>query len=172
MGQSVLLTGHPGSGKTTAIRKVVAEFPWEAGGFYTQEIRDDGRRVGFKIVTLDGKEGILAHVDVPGQPRVSKYGVDIHTLDRIGVESIWKAVEEKSLVVVDEIGPMEILSDRFRQAVIEALESDVPMLGSIVQRSTPFTDEIKARPDVQVVELRRDKRNTIVDRLMEMIGEG
>jgi nucleoside-triphosphatase len=169
MGRAVLLTGHPGSGKTTAIQKVVAKLSWEAGGFYTQEIRESGRRLGFKIITLDGKEAVLAHVDVPGQPRVSKYGVDINALDRIGVESIGEAVEGKSLVVVDEIGPMEMLSDRFRQAVLEALESDVPLLGSVVQRSTPFTDTIKARPDVQVVELRRDNRNIIVGRLVKMI---
>jgi len=172
MGRAVLLTGHPGSGKTTAIQNVVARLSVEAGGFYTQEIREGGRRVGFKIITLDGQEGVLAHVDVPGQPRVSKYGVNIADLNRIGVESISRAVENKSLVVVDEIGPMEILSEHFCKAVIAALDSDVPLLGSIVQRSTSFTDTLKSRPDVKVVVLRSDNRNTIVERLLEMIGEG
>ncbi|MFQ6001621.1 MAG: nucleoside-triphosphatase, partial [Anaerolineae bacterium] len=72
----ILLAGRPGVGKTTVIKQVVEMLGGEAGGFYTEEIRQGGRRLGFKIITLEGEEGVLAHVDIKGAPRVSKYGVN------------------------------------------------------------------------------------------------
>ena len=77
MGKAILLTGRPRVGKTTIIKDVVRKLPGRAGGFYTEEMRERGRRQGFKIVTLDGREGILAHVGIKSRMRVSKYGVTV-----------------------------------------------------------------------------------------------
>ena len=117
MGKAIFLTGVPGCGKTTVIQEVLTLVPRRAGGFITQEIREEGRRKGFKIITLDGREAIMAHVDIRGTPRIGKYGVDLRAIKEVAVESLRCALDEGSLTVIDEIGPMEILSERFRQIV-------------------------------------------------------
>jgi nucleoside-triphosphatase len=109
----VLLTGRPGCGKTTLIKRVVNELALSVGGFYTEEIRQRGERVGFKVITLDGEEAVLAHVNLNTEQRVGKYGLDLHALERIGTEAIRMAVRARQLVVIDEIGPMEIKSRIF-----------------------------------------------------------
>ena len=138
MTEKVLLTGRPGCGKTTLIKRVANNLPQRAGGFYTEEIRDRGVRVGFRLVTLDGDEGVLAHVDLETPERLGKYGLDLSALETVGVSAIRDAVRARQLVVIDEIGPMEIRSAMFRDAVNEVLESEVPLLATIVERSLPF----------------------------------
>ena len=165
--QKVLLTGRPGCGKTTLVKRVVKNLSQRAAGFYTEEIRDRGVRVGFRLVTLDGDEGVLAHVDFETPERLGKYGVDLSVLETFGVKAVRDAVRAQQLVVIDEIGPMEIRSARFRDAVNEVLESEVPLLATIFARSLPFTDGIKSRPDVTMIEVRRDNRETLVSELSE-----
>jgi nucleoside-triphosphatase len=169
MGKAILLTGSPGCGKTTLIRRVVASLPGPAGGFYTQEIRERGKRKGFEIITLDGRRGVLAHADIRGPKRVSKYGVDTSALDTLGVDAIQRSVAEGGVVVIDEIGPMELFSDRFRQAVLAALESDATVLGTVAKRSMPFTDRIKSMPGVTVIEVRRDNRESLLSHILDLI---
>lgn len=166
MPPKILITGRPGSGKTTLIKRVLEKLPQPTSGFYTEEIREHGTRVGFKIVTLDGKEAVLAHVDFNGPERVSKYGLDLRALEEVGLKAINAALKARRLVVIDEIGPMEIRSAAFRDAVIEVLESDVPLLATIFARPLPFLDKLKRRRDVTVIELRPDNRAKVVSELL------
>jgi len=163
--EKILLTGCPGCGKTTLIKRVVNNLPQRAGGFYTEEIRDRGTRVGFKIVTLDGDEVVFAHVALKTSERVGKYRLDRSALEAVGVKAIREAVQAQRLVVIDEIGPMEIRSAIFRDAVNKALDSEVPVLATIFGRSLPFTDAIKSRPDVTLIEVRPDNRERLVSKL-------
>src|SRR5437016_6720509 len=167
MTRKVLLTGRPGCGKTTLIRRVVNELARPAGGFYTEEIREHGARVGFKIVTLAGEETVLAHVDFKTANRVGKYGLDLSALATIGVAALRRAVAARHLVVIDEIGPMEIRSPIFRDVVNEAFNSGAPILATITARSFPFTDAIKKRADVTMIEVHRNNREQLVSELSD-----
>ena len=169
MGKAILLTGKPGCGKTTLIRRVVTRLPMTAGGFITQEIREHGVRKGFEIVTLDGQRGILAHVDICGGERIGKYGVDTAALEAVGVAAIRQAMAEQRIVVIDEIGPMEILSRLFCEVVLEVLQSSATVLGTIAKRSMPFTDQIKAMPQVALTEVRRDNREILCSHIVESL---
>ncbi len=94
MKTAILLTGAPRCGKTTLLQKVLVSYTGPAGGFYTREVRKDGRRTAFEMVTLDGKTGILAGVHLPGPPRVSKYGVDLDALECVAIPAIRRGPRE------------------------------------------------------------------------------
>ncbi len=171
MAHVLLVTGPPGCGKTTLVRRVVECLPCPASGFYTEEVREAGRRVGFRLVTLDGQTGILAHVNWKGKTpfRVGRYGVEVGVLDTLGVDAIRRAVEQGILVVIDEIGPMELFSAAFRDAVLWALDQGACILGTVVRRPVPFAEALKRRPDVTVVEVSPENRDRLVDELVARI---
>ena len=160
MKRAWLLTGPPGVGKTSIIRQAVTRI--EAGGFYTDEIRESGERQGFRLVTLDGKSAMLAHTEFKSPHKVGKYGVDIASLEAVGVAALRRAIQEEPVVVIDEIGKMELFSEAFRQVVLEALESGKKVLGTIMLKSHPWADEIKRRPDVELVWLTKDNRQQVL----------
>jgi nucleoside-triphosphatase len=169
MASVYLLTGRPGTGKTTVIRQAIAGSEISAGGFYTEEIRIGGIRQGFRIVTIDGRDATLAHVDSPSRYRVSKYGVDIANLDNIGVAAIERAIRESDLIVIDEIGKMELFSPRFQDAVLKAVDSDKKVLGTIMLNPHPFADAIKHRPDVKVFELTRINHQQVLEEIADWL---
>ena len=158
-----LLTGKPGTGKTSLIKQVAADLKDRAGGFYTEEIRSQGSRLGFRLVTLDGQEAILAHVDIRSPHRVSKYGVDIAALDRVGVAALRRAAGQSELIIIDEIGKMELFADNFRAAVREIINGDKKVLGTIMLTSHPWADEIKRHPQVKLVTVTRDNHQRVLE---------
>jgi len=160
------LTGEPGCGKTTLIREVLARSNKSAGGFYTQEIRSAGVRQGFKIVTLDGKTATLAHTDIRSPYRVSKYGVDLANMEELAVPAIREATETKDIVIIDEVGKMELFSGSFKEAVIEALQSGKKVLGTIMLASHPWADKIKELPEVEIVRVTKANRSEVLAKLL------
>ncbi len=150
-----LLTGKPGTGKTSLIKQAVAELEGRAGGFYTEEIRSQGTRLGFKLITLDGHEAVLAHIDFNKRFQVGKYGVDVASLDRVGVTALRKAAEQCDLVVVDEIGKMELFSANFREVVLQIIGGGKRVLGTIMLHANPWADAIKRQPQVNLVTVTR-----------------
>jgi nucleoside-triphosphatase len=159
--KKILLTGRPGCGKTTLVQRIVNDLALPAGGFYTKEIRERGVRVGFKLITLDGKEGIFANINFKTSERVGKYGLDLAKLETVGVAAVREAVRTRKLVVIDEIGPMELRSAIFRDVISEAFETTVSILATITARPFPFTNAIKKRPDVRVVDVRPNNRERL-----------
>jgi len=151
MKQVYLLTGRPGTGKTSLIKQAVAEVSGTAGGFYTEEMRSQGIRKGFRLITLDGHSTTLAHVKIQSRYRVGKYGVDIDALDRVGVSALQRAAQQCELIVVDEIGKMELFSASFRETVLEIIDSGRWLLGTIMLSPNPWADAIKRRPQVDLV---------------------
>jgi nucleoside-triphosphatase len=156
-----LLTGHPGVGKTTIIKRLIEKLKIPAGGFYTDEIREDNMRMGFSIVTLSGFKGVLAHRNFKSRYRVGDYGVGVHTLNRAGVREIELCLMEKKVIVTDEIGKMELLSPQFQEVVWKALDADNPVLGTITLARHPFVEKIKARDDVKIYEVTKQNREEV-----------
>jgi nucleoside-triphosphatase len=164
-----LLTGRPGTGKTSLVKQAMAESDVNAGGFYTEEIRSQGIRVGFKLVTLDGREAVLSHIDFDKRFRIGKYGVDINTLNEVGVSTIIKAAGHCDLVVVDEIGRMELLSEDFRNAVRDIICNGKRTLGTIMLYADSYADGIKRQPQVNLQTLTRDSYSRVYMNVKEWI---
>lgn len=170
MGRTVLLTGHPGIGKTTVVREVVSRIQVPCGGFLTEELRGPGGRQGFVLRTLDGEEFILAHRKWSHGPRVGRYRVSLEVLDRVGVRAIRRAIQAGHLVVVDEIGKMELLSQAFQQAVWDAITGPSCVLGTILAKPHPWADLIKTLPQVTLIEVTLTNRDGLADHVIALLS--
>lgn len=167
--KNILLTGRPGIGKTSVIKEVIDTLKLNAGGFYTKELREGGMRKGFEIITLNGKRGILAHVDCRSSYRVSKYGVNIKDLEEIVAPAIEEALRNKECIIIDEIGRMELYSPKFCSLVKKALNSGKRVLGTIQARHNEFLDSIRERKDTKVIEVTFENRKRIVKEIKEIL---
>ncbi len=174
-----MITGRPGSGKTTLVKRVIDELSIKPVGFYTEEIRRNGRRTGFRIRSLtpnlERMEGILARAGEKSSYRFGRYGVNRRDLEEVGARALEEGLASRTLVVIDEIGNMEIVSPRFQRAVIACLESTRPVLGVIKAGAGPFVSQIKSRPDIELMELKREKysllRSYLIEKLKRLIGD-
>jgi len=165
-----LITGKPGCGKTTLIRAAIERSCVDAGGFYTEEIREGGERQGFRIVTLDGNSAVLSCVNVHSPYRVGRYRVDLAALDGVGVAAVRDAVSRHKVVVIDEIGKMELFSPCFREVVVEALGCGKKVLATVMLARSRFADQVKGLPSVKVVMLDRSNWQRVLDEVVAWLG--
>lgn len=159
MGRLILLTGAPGVGKTTALRRVIDELRIEPlRGFFTEEIRVGSARQGFRLVTLDGERRVMADVGRSGPPRVSRYGVDVAAIDAVA-RRVLAPDPAVALFVIDEIGKMECLSRAFVDAVRVLLALERPLLATVALSGGGLIEEIKRHPGAQLFRLTRENRD-------------
>ncbi len=173
MNRTLLVTGAPGVGKTTLVRGVAARLEGlRVAGFTTEEIRERGRRLGFRIVPFEGRERIMAHVDFPGPARVGRYGVDVAAIEAVAATSL-APDPAVTLHVVDEIGKMECLSEGFVEALRVLLDSDRRVLATIACKGGGFIAEVKRRADAELWEVTAQSRDFLPERILAWVrGEG
>jgi nucleoside-triphosphatase len=169
----LLLTGVPGIGKTTVIRKVAARLaPTGLRGFYTEEIREHGPRLGFRLVSFTGAEGVIAHIDFEHRHRVGRYGVDVAAIDRLA-EPALQIDEGAAVYFVDEIGKMECMSARVVAALESLFQSGRPIVATIAHKGIGFIRDAKQRPDAVLWEVTLTNRDTLPGQVLEWLaGDG
>jgi nucleoside-triphosphatase len=166
----LLLTGPPGIGKTTAIRRVAAALAGrKIAGFTTEEIREKGQRVGFGLESFDGARAVLAHVGIASAHSVSRYGVDLGALDRF-VDSALDPAAGPEVFLVDEIGRMECLSPRFVAAIERLLDGETPVVATVAERGAGLIERVKRWPGAVLWTLTRANRDQIPGRVREWLG--
>jgi len=163
--KNIFLTGAPSSGKTTVIKKVTARLRFPATGFYTEEERVEGRRVGFVMKTLDGRSNYLAHKDIRSDFYIRRYGVSVENIETIAVPSI--TPRNRHIIILDEIGKMECFSDIFKQAALAALDSLCIVIGTITLGGDEFITKIKNRKDIEILEVTPENRDSLPDLIVE-----
>jgi nucleoside-triphosphatase len=167
MSKRVAITGAPGVGKSTLAREVIDRLNCRAGGVLAREVRRDGKRAGFELQDLaTGEVGTLASIDGEG-PRLGRYRVNLRELDEVGARAVERATEEADLVVIDEVGPMELFSERFAAAVDMALESDKPML-VVVQAKSQHPLAKRIRKEFRLITVTEKNRDDLAE---EVISE-
>lgn len=171
----LLITGPPGSGKTTALLRTVGllrSAGFTVGGIATREVRAEGTgagaRVGFEVIDLhSGVKGWLARVGSPPPgPKVGRYSVDLESFESVAVPAVTNAVESCDIVAVDEVGPMELLSQRFRSAVQRAMESGKPLIATVHWRSDdPLVTRLKTGcpEESEIFEVTPERRGVLPD---------
>lgn len=171
-GKNILITGKPRIGKTTVIKKVADELnKLRPCGFYTEEIGKSGKRKGFVIKGLDGKEwGLLAHVDIKSPYRVGKYGVNLEGFERF-LSELEEEIFTGRIVLIDEIGKMECFSERFVKIVDACLSSEIPLVATVSEKGGGFIEEIKRRDDVTLVTLTIGNRDSMPERIIRLIED-
>lgn len=173
----VALTGRPGCGKTTAVVRTVGlvqQRGLSVGGFYTEEVRRRGRRVGFDVVLVNPGGGgrdraPLARVGLDSPVQVSRYGVDVTAV----ADHALPAVETPAdVVVIDEVAPMELACRGFAETVERVLDRDQPLLLTLHARGGSFIRRLTARPEVTVTTVTPDNRDELPCRLADLFTGG
>ncbi len=171
MGHTLLLAGRPGIGKTTIIKAVIAQLGDRAGGFYTEEILGPGGRKGFRLITLDGQSAVIAHVDFKSRSQVGRYGVKVDAIDQLGAGAIRSAVDHNPIVIIDEIGKMELFSSQFQSAVLKAVSGSKIVLATAMLDEQPWLLALKSLPQVTVWEVNKPNRVRMVEQVLRWLQQ-
>lgn len=168
--KNILISGLPGIGKTTLIKKIILEIKDKHPvGFYTEEIRLEDQRKGFQLIGLNGNRSIFAHLLIESTHRVGKYGVDIKAFDEF-LDSIDFQNNKDSPIVIDEIGKMECLSGKFVKMIWEILDSDNMVIATISHTDGGIKGKIKQREDVELFKMNLDNRESLLNEILEIVN--
>ncbi len=167
--KNLLITGLPGVGKTTLIKKLSEALKhFDPVGFYTEEIRQGGIRKGFELISLDGRKRLLSHTEARSPHRVGKYKVDVKGFEDF-LNSISFLHPSTRLIIIDEIGKMECLSDQFKKVLKECLDSEKWVVATIALKGSGLITEVKEREDVILFTITKDNRDSLLKECLNQL---
>ncbi|MGQ9706068.1 MAG: NTPase [bacterium] len=166
----ILITGRPGVGKTTFVKRLLDELSIaDICGFWTDEIRENGVRIGFRIITVDGREGILAMKGINKLPMVGSYSIYVDEIERLIVPEIEKAIRDRKICIIDEIGSMELKSARFRKVINDVFNSNVKLIATVKLKRDSYLENLMSKEDISVYVLTENNRAKLLGELRLLI---
>lgn len=183
-GKCFLVTGAPGVGKTTLTIRILENlknaYPnLKLQGFYTREVREGTERIGFEVVTLDGRKALLASNRISSReshswPTVGRYRVDVASFESLALPEL-EVKEDTDLFIIDEVGKMELFCSSFFPAVLRVLQSNIPLLASVPSpkfgRDIPEVARLKSHPQATLVTLNKGNRDAMREQLYSNLTE-
>ncbi|MCX6664615.1 MAG: NTPase [Euryarchaeota archaeon] len=172
------ITGMPSVGKTKTLIKIIEKLEttgYKVEGMITDPIVEKKKRVGFYVVDWVTKEKeVFARLDWDVKDKIGKYGVDVTALEKVGIPAIQKAIDDPAIniIIIDEIGKMEMLSEKFCEVVIDALDSDKPLLVTLHKKSrSPLLQDVRRRDDIRILEVTQVNRNLLPYKIEKIMVE-
>ena len=170
--KNLLLTGAPGCGKTTVLKRVAEHLnDLRLAGFLTLELREQGQRVGFEAVGLNGRRAILAHVRFRSSVSVGRYGVEPDRLVPVIKEELVRPPGTVDAYLIDEIGKMECHCPQFISSMRRLLSESIPVVATIALRGGGFIAEVKQLPVVRIVEVTQANRQALPEQIATWVKE-
>ncbi len=168
--KNLLITGLPGVGKTTLIKKLYERLrDFGPVGFYTEEVREGGQRKGFELVSLEGKRGLLSHQQIESPYRVGQYRVDVKSFEGfLGSISFLEPLTR--LIIIDEIGKMECFSNQFKKLLGEILDSQKWVIATIALKGAGLIAEVKQRKDIKLFEITKRNRESLFGEILTEVN--
>jgi len=167
--KNILITGPPGIGKTTLIKKISHALQYlNPAGFFTEEIRVGGIRKGFSLVSLDGRRSTLSHTDIVSLDRLGKYGVDISAFEDF-LDHIAFLNPDAGVLIIDEIGKMECISDKFKRLLKTILTEERPVIAAISMKGDGIIREIKRRADIELFVMTQNNRDSLLPKILTLV---
>lgn len=169
------ITGLPGSGKTYALLRVIEmlqDEEFSIGGMIDEPVGDGRHKTGFTVRDLlTGRTEVFASTEIESKLMVGKIGVDLSKLEEVGVTAIREACESCDIIVIDEVGKMEVESQAFIDAVKEALDAEKPMIITLHKKSrNPLLQDIRRRDDVRILEVTPTNRNILPYKIIRLMN--
>ncbi|MDR2845796.1 MAG: NTPase [Candidatus Methanoplasma sp.] len=169
------ITGLPGSGKTFALLRVIEmlrESDIVIGGMIDEPLTDGRRKIGFTVRNIfTGETEVFASPEIESKIMIGKIGVDISKFESVGIAAIKTACRDCDIIVIDEVGKMEVESQAFIDAVKEALDVDKPMILTLHKKSrNPLLQDIRRRDDVRILEVTPTNRNLLPYKILRLMN--
>ncbi len=169
------ITGLPGSGKTHTLERVIDMLRDEGhsvGGMINAPVTDGRRKTGFTVKNVfTGESAVFANQEIESKVMVGKIGVDLEIFEEVGIAAIRQACEECDVVVIDEIGRIEVESQLFVDTVKWALELNKPMILTLHKKSrNPLLQDIRRRDDVRILEVTPTNRNLLPYKIVRLMS--
>ncbi len=171
--KNIFLTGPLHIGKSTIINKVIQQWPeWKIGGFRTRPVFDNAQKCGFIFQSFDGQEDCFAHTEMNSPDQFDVYHYDANIFETLGCSALGRSLSESDLIVMDEIGVMEIRARQFQQMIVRCLDAPVWVIGAFQQRADWFRKLLANRSDTVIFEVDSANRDELVQRIIALLHNG
>ncbi|MCK5357901.1 MAG: hypothetical protein KAJ48_05850 [Elusimicrobiales bacterium] len=159
--KNLILSVNSQNLKTFFIKKIISNYKYWLAGVITREIRNNGQREGYEIRTLEGEKSVLASVKILSDISFNKYAVNRSALEDFALRAIKIAIEKEKIILIDEVGGITLLSDKFIEQVRLALSSRMPVLLVVRSGARTFLDTLSSMSETKVYNMEKDNYSEI-----------
>ncbi|MEM0129294.1 MAG: NTPase [Thermoplasmata archaeon] len=168
------ITGLPGSGKTQTLLRIIGLVEEEGirvGGVITEPVVEKGRRTGFRMTDWMTKESqVFAHESITSRVRSGRFGVNVKVLEDLGLRALAGARAGADLIVIDEVGKLDVDSEPFSQAVLETLDSPTSIIMTLHKKSrNPLLQDIRRRDELRLLEVTPVNKNLLAFKVVNLL---